>query len=365
MRVVERGILARGVADTNRACLTFPCLLALPTGELLATYRAGSTKDSADEAIELTRSSDGGRTWSAPERSFGPPQDGMKLCYLTQLADGRLLAAAMWVDHAAHPGAPLFNPVTEGCLPMTILLAYSTDTGRSWSPWRPVSMPAELGPPSLTNPIVTLVDGRLAMSIESNKSYDDPAPWRQRVVLRHSEDSGETWGPPLVAGYDPNGRIFFWDQRLARAPDGRLAAFVWTYDRAEQVYRHIHRRISADGGVTWSEAEDLGFADQPGRPAVLADGRVILPYVDRFGTRAIRARSAADIAAPFEESSDIVLYDSAAAISTGGSTGELLAEMSVWSFGLPYAEPIPGGALVAFYAGDGATLDIHWVRLEA
>lgn len=364
MRVVERGMLACGVANTSRACLTFPCLLALPGGVLLATYRAGSTKDSADEAIELLRSGDGGRTWGTPERPFNQPQDGMKLCYLTQLMDGRLLAAAMWVDHAAHPGAALFNPTTEGCLPMTILLAESADAGRNWSPWHPVSMPEELGPPSLTSPVVALVDGRLAMSVESNKPYDDPSPWRQRVVLLHSGDSGATWGPPLTAGHDPSGRIFHWDQRLARAPDGRLAAFVWTYDRAAQAYRNIHRRISADGGMTWSEAEDLGFADQPGRPAVLADGRVVLPYVDRFGTRAIRVRSAADVAAPFEVSSDIVLYDSAANVSASGSTGDLLAEMGVWSFGLPYAEPIPGGALVAFYAGNGVTLDIHWARLE-
>lgn len=363
MRVVERGTLARGVADTNRACLTFPSLLTLPGGVMLATYRAGSTKDSADETVELLRSDDGGRAWGAPEQPFGPPPNGVKLCYLTRLADERLLAAAMWVDHAAHPGAPLFNPITEGCLPTTILLAESADAGRHWSSWRPVSMPAEIGPPSLTNPIVTLVDGRLAMSIESNKSYDDPAPWRQHVVLRHSEDSGTSWGTPLIAWHDSSSRVLFWDQRLACAPDGRLAAFVWTYDRDAHSYRNIHRRVSADGGVTWSEAEDLGFADQPGRPAVLIDGRVILPYVDRFGTCAIRARIATDIAAPFEDTSDIILYNSAATVPASSSTGELLDEMSVWNFGLPYAEPVPCGALVAFYAGDEATLDIHWVRL--
>jgi hypothetical protein len=123
------------------------------------------------------------------------------------------------------------------------------------------------------------------------------------VVLFHSRDYGQTWGTPITAGEDPSGRIFNWDQRLGMAPDGTLGAFVWTYDSVAHRYLNMHRRVSADGGNTWSEAEDLGFADQAGRPAVLPDGRVVLPWVDRFGTRAIRARLAPAIDAPFDPAS--------------------------------------------------------------
>jgi hypothetical protein len=185
-------------------------------------------------------------------------------------------------------------------------------------------------------------------------------------VLLRSNDGGRSWGEPLVTGEDPSRRIFNWDQRLATASDGRLAAFVWTYDRQAQRYRNIHRRVSHDGGASWSAAEDLGFADQAGRPAVLGDGRVLLPYVDRFASRAIRIRVAPDVAAPFDAASDMVIYQHGAA-PTGASddTGALLAEMGVWSFGLPYAEVLPDGeVLVAYYAGAGETLDICWARLE-
>jgi hypothetical protein len=366
MKIVARGLIAAGVPGTPRATLTFPALLALPTGELLATYRTGSTKDCADETVELRRSLDGGRTWGEPERPFGEPQAGLKLCYLTQVAPDRLIAAAMWVDHAAHPGAPLFNPDTEGCLPMTIMLAEATGAGRDWSPWRPLALPDELGPPSLTSPLLILPGGVLAMSIESNKHYDDRTPWQQRVVLFLSRDGGGAWGAPQVAGADPSGRIFNWDQRLVAAPDGRIAAFVWTFDREENRYRNIHRRISADRGVRWSRAEDLGFADQPGRPTIFPDGRLLLPYVDRFGSRAIRVRLAPDIAAPFDPATDLAIYShNASAAAQADTTGAALADMGIWSFGLPYSLLLPDGdVLIAYYAGPGATLDIHWARVR-
>jgi hypothetical protein len=273
----------------------------------------------------------------------------------------------MWIDRTTYPGQPLFNPATEGCLPMSILLAESADVGATWSPWRAVPLPAEIGPASLTSPILRLADGTLAMSIETNKHYHDAAPWRQRVVLFHSSDGGQTWGAPTTAGEDPSGRIFNWDQRLGRASDGRIGAFVWTYDSQAHAYLDVHRRLSADGGHTWTQAEPLGFADQAGRPAVLADGRVILPWVDRFGSRTIRARMAPAIDAPFEPASEVELYALGEPPAGQGQddTGALLAEMSLWTFGLPYAEALPGGdVLVAFYAGSTASLDIHWARLR-
>jgi hypothetical protein len=273
----------------------------------------------------------------------------------------------MWVDRTTYPGQPLFNPATEGCLPMHILLAESGDDGATWAPWRVVRLPDEIGPASLTSPILKLPGGRLAMSIETNKHYYDASAWYQKVVLFHSDDGGRTWGAPVAAGQDPSGRIFNWDQRLGLAPDGRIGAFVWTYDRRTNAYLNVHRRLSADGGLSWTGAEDLGFADQAGRPAALPDGRVVLPWVDRFGTRSIRARMAPAIDAPFDQAGEVVLYtlgEHAARAAGDDTTGALLAGMSVWTFGLPYAEALPdGNVLVAYYAGDERAMGIYWARL--
>jgi len=372
MKIVETGILARGKENTARAVLTFPSVTVLSDKTLLATCRAGSTKDSSDETVELYRSRDRGANWDSPrqcfERSIQGTRGSLKCCYLTEVRAGHLMAACMWVNRQALPGKPLFNPETEGCLPMAILLADSHDFGDTWTAWRMVDVPPEIGPPSLTNPILKLSNGDLAISIESNKQYEDRLKWHQQVVLFHSSDEGKTWGKPVTAGKDPTGRIFNWDQRAAVAPGGEIATFLWTYDSETHKYLEVHRRISADNGRTWSKAEKVGFSDQPGHPAMFPDGKIVLPWVDRYGTQSIRVRLAHSIKEDFDPMSEVVLYEHCSEPSSDAgsdTTGAELAQMEVWSYGLPYAEYLPeGSVLVVYYAGTHRSMDIHWARVS-
>ena len=373
MKIVERGILAQGVPGTDRAVMTKPSLVALSSGELLGTCRAGSSKDADDECPELYRSDDGGRSWSTRTRPWTAPEiEGMKgtlkICYLTETSPGNLLAASMWIDRQTYPGQGLFNPKTEGCLPMAILLAESDDEGNTWSSWRVVPMPEEVGPPSLTSPVFQLGDGSLGLSIESNKTYRDASKWYQKVVFFRSLDGGLSWGEPIVVGEDLSGRIFNWDQRVGVAADGRIVTFLWTYDNETRQYLNVHRRLSSDRGETWSAAQDLGFPDQPAHPAMLPDGRVVLAWVDRYQTHSIRARLSADIDAPFDPASEVVLYTHQEPSSQDfpqDDTGELLGEMSLWIFGLPFAEVLPDGdVIIVYYAGSNHSMSCYWVRLN-
>ncbi len=374
MKIINRGVLNAGNPGSARAVSTFPSVTPLQDGSLLATYRVGSTKDSDDETVELRRSDDGGRSWSEPvspfKTSVNGKQGSLKLVYVTVLTDGSLIAAAMWVDREAFPGMPLFSEETEGCLPMAILLANSNDQGKSWTAWRALPMPEEIGPPSLTNPILQLTDGRLIVSIESNKAYLDNTPWLQRVVYIVSNDAGLTWNAPIPICSDPAGRIFHWDQRAAVCPQGEITTFTWTYDKVAKRYLNIQQRFSADGGASWSESTDSGVTDQPSHPAVLPDGRICLAWVDRFHTRSIRARIADDFQSPFAPETEVVLYEYdmtlGDTVDCDASTGELLANMGVWDFGLPFAEATPdGNVIVVYYSGTlSSSLQAHWVLLS-
>jgi len=379
MEIVERAVVSAAVPGTPRAFATFPAFVVLADGSLLASYSIGSGKDTDDLTIELRRSSDGGRTWTEPVTPFAATLDGrrgsLKAAPITVLDGDHLIVACLWIDREAFPSQPLFNPKTEGCLPMAIVLADSTDAGRTWTPWRLVPMPDDIGPPSLTNALLRLADGRLVLSVESNKPYLDTSKWFQRVVHLRSADGGRTWSPPVTVCEDPTGRIANWDQRGAIAPDGRLLTVTWTYDFENATYQTIRRRISADGIAPLGPADDLGFADQPGHPAILPDGRAVLAWVDRFGTASIRARSAAAIDAPFDPASEVVIHrpgdgPAAPAAATtevdATAVGEALVDMGTWSYGLAFAEALADGdvGVMHYAAGPGGGTDVRWVRLR-
>jgi hypothetical protein len=366
MRITSEGIIHR--SEPGAPIATFPSVCVLHDGTLLATYRVGPTKESSGSITMLRRSVDEGRTWSDPWRPFDDTIDGVRgslqVVYITTVRARCLLAAGCWVNREAYPGAPLFNPHTEGCLPMDIALAESDNNGLSWTPWRKIALPYDIGPASLTNPVLTLGD-RLAVSIETNKHYHDAAPWQQRVIYVYSDDEGRSWTAPRTVCHDPTRTCFYWDQRAGLSPNGALASFSWTYHKHKNRYLNITRHVSNDQGVTWSQPEDLGFADQPSHPAVLPDGSAVLAWVDRYGTRSIRARLARQLTGVFEPESEVIIYESALPQAATADTGEMLAEMSTWSFGLPFAEALPSGdVLVVYYAGTPRAVDIRWARLE-
>jgi hypothetical protein len=370
LKIVANGIVNPSGPASSRLFSSFPSVTVLPDGRLLATYRVGSTKDSEDETVELRCSDDLGAHWSAPQSPFSTTVLGrrgsLKVIYPTLLSNGRLLGASLWVDRAAHPGRPLFNEATQGCLPMRIVLAESADLGRSWSAWRVVDTPEDIGPPSLTNPILDFPSGRLALSIESNKHYHDCSPWLQKVVYLYSSDLGQSWGSPTLICGDDTGRLMHWDQRAAVVPDGLLVTFTWTYDTRAGIYRNIERRLSRNEGRSWSTPEDLGFPDQPSHPAVFPDGRVVLAWVDRYKTQSIRARLSASPQAPFEQASEVVLHDASRRRMAGtfSGVGQAIEEMFVWNYGLPFAEALPNGeAIVLYYGRQGDGTAICWARL--
>jgi hypothetical protein len=369
MKIVDQGLLNAGEPSTRRAVATFPSLTVLPDRSLLGVYRVGTVKDATDGTQELRRSVDNGKTWSEPvqpfSRTVGGKTGSLQVTYVTAVSDAHVIACGMWVDRQTYPDKPLFNPETEGCLPMAMVLADSHDLGQTWTPWRVVPMPEDIGPPSLTSPVLRLADGTLAISIESNKNYEDRSTWYQRVVYIFSQDDGQTWSAPHLVCQDPTARIFHWDQRAAVAPDGRVVTFTWTFDRQTNLYINIQRRISGDNGRTWTAPTDLGITDQPSIPAILPDGRVVLAWVDRYQTQSIRARVAESLDAPFAPESEVVLYHLKQQRSRDeGEVGELLSEMLTWTYGLPFATALPNGeVMVVYYAGIPTATDIRWCRL--
>ncbi len=374
MRITSRGTVVAGRADTEYSSACFPGACVLPSGRWLVTHRAAPTKDSvASQRTLLSWSDDEGQTWGDPVEPWAPPRiDGargaLRAAHVTSLGPMSAVAVIYWVD-VSGPSRPFFNEETEGLLDSRVLLSLTEDGGETWSdPALVDTSPYDI-PTPITGPLLALANGDWALQFETNKTYNDSSPWRHASVFMLSADRGESWPEHVSVAADPAGRIFYWDQRPAVLPDGRVLDLFWTFDRETAEYLNIHARESRHHGRSWSDLWDTGVPGQPAPTVALPDGRLVMVYVDRTGTPRIMARISSDDGRSWPESTATIIHGEAAESQTEdkGSMQDAWSEMSRFSIGLPATAPLPGGdILVVYYAGPETDVtDIRWARLTS
>jgi hypothetical protein len=344
----------------------------MDSGRLVAGFRTGSAKDSADEDVRLMASDDEGATWQPVFEGFGdvPPGAGGRIRCIGLAAAGgdKLMASLSWVDHS-NPTLPMFNPQTEGILPTRVLFVESEDGGRSWT--EPVEVP--LLPHrgnAITGPIMVVRDGRLALPYEAWKEYEDTGPGKHHASLRFSADRGKTWPELAIVAHDPAGRVLYWDQRLAVDPaSGRLIAMFWSHDRQAKHDLDVHIAWGAPDGREWSAPQSAGIAGQIAAPLAIGGERVFAGYVHRHYPPSLRALLSDDFGRTWTAAEELVFYEK---VYGGGESGmggqrdfnDYWADMSVWTFGHPAPLLLPNGdVMVVFYAGDETAMSFRWVRI--
>jgi len=373
LTVTERGIVAASQPGTDWQSCAFPHICVLPSGRWICCYRAAPQKAGMMNQRSLfVYSDDEGRSWSEPIDAFTPPVvDGVpgqfRTAAMTALGGRRALAVLYWVD-SSQPSLPFFNETTEGLLDSRIFLAWSEDDGDTWSAPQRADTSPFLCPTPITGPVRLLANGELALQFELNKTYYDPTPWHHASVLMFSKDGGKSWPEHTLASSDPENRVFYWDQRPASLPDGRILDVFWTFDRKEAVYWNIHARESNDFGRTWSEIWDTGVPGQPAPPVPLSDGSLGMVYVDRSGAPQIKMRASDDGGRTWPAGSEIVIEQPQLANQSKEkhSMQDAWSEMAAFSLGLPAtAVAANGDTVVVYYSGPSTDqTDVRWARVK-
>lgn len=375
MQIVDRGTVFDGATAPSAARFcTFTSLEVLSDGRLLAGCRRARTKDSSDEDVLIRMSEDGGAVWNTVFEGFGTYQiDGVagrfRNALLTEVRPGLLMVHLCWMDHS-DPALPMANPQTQGLLPAKLIVANSTDSGRTWHDLREVPLLPHRGNVS-TGELLVLQDGTLVLPYETFKEYYDTRLGKHRAALRFSSDDGKTWtGPTVVAHDDQEQSILYWDQRLAIHPgDGRLIAMIWTHDRHTEHDLEMHVTQGSPDGRSWEPPVSTGVAGQIAAPLVLPDGRVFAAYVHRHDPPSLRGILSDDFGKSWTAAEELVLYNSHAGAESGMDTQrnleEIWEDMARWTFGHPACRRLPDGKImVAHYAGDRTSLGIHWIKID-
>ena len=372
MKLINHGLVFdAATAPRYRAFCSFTDCCILSDGRILVTFRAGSSKDSADENIIIRSSADEGKTWRTAFEGLNLVVDGVAGAWrsgaLCEIAPGRLIGSFNWFDRSV-PGLPLSNPDTQGTLPSRIFLMESNDGGMTWHDRREVDTRPHEGV-AATGAVLRLASGALAVPYEAWKSYYDARPGEHHAVLRISHDGGRTFDPAAIVAHDPPSNLLYWDERVAVNPEtGALMGLFWTHDRHSRQDRNIHIAWGSPDGVTWTSPVDTGFGGQIACPLPLPGGRLLMAYVHRHYPPSLRAVLSDDHGKTWDAAGELCFYESGAGRESGMDAkrdfGDYWADMNVWSFGHPIARRLPDGdVFVAFYGGDAHAMGIHWVRI--
>ena len=213
----------------------------------------------AEREIELgswmIRSTDGGRSWSAPYRCPVNSPHGP-----IQLADGRLLYAGK-----------IFWYGPSGQSKGRIGVCESTDDGQSWR-WL-AEIPARKGD-DLDGyhelHAMETTDGALIAHIRNHNTANE-----RETLQSRSTDGGKTWSVPRAFG------VWGLPSHLLRLRDGRL---LMSYGYRRPPYGN-QARVSQDQGRSWSEAITIsgdGISSDLGYPSTveLNDGSLLTAWYE-------------------------------------------------------------------------------------
>lgn len=371
MKVIHRSIVYDAAQqDESRRVAFMDSLLPLQSGTWLSGYTVGPQKNHHTGTICLSRSRDGGRTWSVLPQRFGSAINGtpgsLSGAEMVETQPGRLLLFTTWFDRT-DPDRPLFNPETEGILKSRQLLSVSTDEGDTWSDWREIPTPGLTGS-AMSGPVGRWADGTIAFVFESFKDFDDPAPVRPAAWLLISRDGGQTFQQPFQVAQDPDNNVYYWDQRLcpAFAPDEFISLF-WTHDRAAQRDLRVHflRSDFANGEAAGSVPLATSMPGQIAAPCLLDDGRILAFVVDRNSPGTMRLWQSTDNGQTWPASGSLVIYEheERAQLSQGVENidfAQFWEDMGKWSFGHPCIRVAgPDRVLLTWYAGTPTCMSIH------
>ncbi len=239
-------------------------------GTLIVSWFTGPPYHTALQGNYVIRSSDGGRSWSAPIRTTTTTPHGP-----VQLRDGRLLFIGQ-SPHCSHAKPADYNGPPRGS-PYSIAVEESRDDGRSWQFVTMFPVPEDGKMLSFDEPhVVEARDGKLVLLFrDCNKP--------NKLWQSESIDGGKSWSSPRrtpIQGYPPH-LIRLHNDWLVVSYAKRWAPFG------------TYACISKDDGKTWDVKNKIRLSKGPngdlGYPASvqLEDGSLWTVYyqIDKSGER--------------------------------------------------------------------------------
>ena len=262
----------------------FPNVCQLADGTLLAAFQIGEAFESIDCASHICRSTDGGKTWTAPKKMFANTLQGRPIsegCKLTTLPDGRVIAVG-YGYYRDDPELPVGNPETGGLLDDFVFYSFSKDNGETWSALEIIE--CAWGPHvEASAPLYVLQDGSLITPITGFPCWDGSMAGPEAGRALRSADGGKTWNDdPICMKFDE--RVTCYEQRMCQLESGAILNIGWNENLTTGERLNNHYTVSYDNGETWSEPITTGIQGQASSMCALGGEKLLAIHSIRRDT---------------------------------------------------------------------------------
>lgn len=277
----------------------WPSVVATSEGELLAVFSGDRDWHLCPWGkIYLTRSSDGGETWSNPVIAVDTPLDDRDAGILIA-HDGSVLitfnASLVFDKPAKYPQyqeyAKSLNPDTRQQWEHQWVYR-SIDGGKTFSAQGTVPTGTPHGPTLLS-------DGRLLMV---------------RPDVYESHDLGQSWNKiaeiEQPADWKSN-NAFLSEMHAVEADDGRIVALARYRDKANNDHA-LRQMDSFDGGHTWTPLRSTGMVGYPPHVLKLSNGWLVATYARRIAPLGQRATISKNNGQTWLHEQEVLLSDAIA-----------------------------------------------------
>jgi sialidase-1 len=234
----------------------FPDACRLQNGDIVAVFYAGYGHVSLANAewpkagrIAMVRSSDEGRTWTPPAVLYDDEQDNRDP-HIAQMKDGSVICS--FFNYWKQDGKTVYASY----------ITRSTDGGKTWEQ-KGTCISPEMWAASA--PVRELSDGTYLLGVYREA---DGAAWGG--VLR-STDKGKTWSAPIDIGKEAK-QYLDAETDVIELKDGRVYAAL----RSSSV--NMYCSTSADKGLTWAPATDMGFKGHAPHLTRLSTGEILMTH---------------------------------------------------------------------------------------
>lgn len=267
IEVVDSGLVYRNPRPELRSRHTWhPTIVRFDDGEWLCTFDIAEADVALDYRTYKSRSTDDGRTWSAPERVFADPpgRPTTHSVRISRISDGPDEVVAFGgLNYRDDPEGHVINVPSIGYVEMDLVTLRSHDRGRTWEGPTKVQPPL-VGPAfEVCHAIVELQDGRWIAPTSTWMGWNGDAPNGMNAIFLVSRDKGHTW-PEYVVEFDrwAENKIH-WEQSVIQLRDGRILSVAWVVDKDTGEVDATPYALSPDGRGFRSRATPASEARPP------------------------------------------------------------------------------------------------------